>query len=165
MEECTFTPNVQDRNGVRGPPKVDKFYRDGEQFLKKKQYYIDEQQAQMERELERQREQARLMSDNSRKIAQEKYGGRTFLERNYQPNKQPLLRANKERLNSATAANRSQASAMRSGSRGSGYGLNNSNYSGADEFQGRMFSPQINPNSRKMSPRQSQAQTFQMLHD
>ena len=58
MEECTFTPNVQDRNGVRGPqgPPKDKFYRDGEQFLKKKQYYVEEKQAQIEREMEKQRE-------------------------------------------------------------------------------------------------------------
>jgi hypothetical protein len=44
MEECTFTPNVQDKNGVRGPAK-DKFYKEGEQFLKKKQYYVEEKQA------------------------------------------------------------------------------------------------------------------------
>lgn len=37
----------------------------------------------MDRELQRQREQARLMSDNSRKIIQEKNRGGSFLERNY----------------------------------------------------------------------------------
>jgi hypothetical protein len=100
------------------------------------------------------------MSENSRRIIQEKNRGGSFLERNYY-NKQLPQRANRDRLNSATSANRSQASGIRAGSRGSGYGLNNSNYSGQDDFvQGRMFSPQINYNSRKMSPRSSQAQTF-----
>lgn len=129
--------------GPQGPPR-DKFYRDGEQFLKKKQHYVQEKQAQLERDMERQREQARLMSENSRRIVQEKNRGGSFLERNYY-NKQLPQRANKERLNSAVSANRSQASGMRAGSRGSGYGLNNSNYSGQEDFgQGRMFSPQIN---------------------
>lgn len=64
-------------------------------------------------------------------------------------------RIDKDRLNSAVSANRSQAGS-RARSRGSGFsGLNNSGY-GSDSFvQGRMFSPQINPNSRKMSPRMS----------
>jgi hypothetical protein len=65
MEECTFIPNMQDRNGVKGPA-ANKFYNDGEQFLKKKQYYIDEQNAAMERELQKSRQGARLMSDRSR---------------------------------------------------------------------------------------------------
>lgn len=48
-------------------------------------------------------------------------------------------RGNKDRLNSATAANRSQAGSRGSGyggramSRGSGFGLNNSNYSGYED--------------------------------
>ena len=51
-EECTFNPNMQDRNGVKGPAP-NKFYKDGEQFLKKKQYYIDEQNAAMEKEIQK----------------------------------------------------------------------------------------------------------------
>lgn len=151
---------MQDRNGVKGPPK-NKFYNEGEQFLKKKQYYIDEQNAMMEREQQRMREQARLMSDNSRRINLEKNQSRSFLERNFYTKKPMPMpdRANKDRLNSAVSANRSQASGLRGGSRGSG--LDNSGYSGYEDLaQGRMFSPQINANSRKMSPRSSQAQTF-----
>ena len=116
------------------------------------------------------------MSENSRRILQEKNQSRSFIERNFYTKKQMPDRANKERLNSAVSANRSQASGIRAGSRGSGFragsrgsgngGLNNSNYSGYEDFaQGRMFSPQINANSRKMSPRSSQGQTFQMLYD
>ena len=109
----------------------------------------------MDRDMQRQRDQARLMSDNSRRLVQEKQNGQSFLERNYYAKKPLPQRANKERLNSAISANRSQASGLRGASRGSGYGgMNNSNYSGADgESQGRMFSPQINANSRRMSPR------------
>jgi hypothetical protein len=102
------------------------------------------------------------MNNNSRKILQEKSQSRSFLERNFYTKKPLPDRANKERLNSAVSANRSQASGLRAGSRGSGNsGLNNSNNSGYENLaHGRMFSPQINANSRKMSPRSSQAQTF-----
>ena len=84
MEECTFTPNgVQDRNGARGPSR-NKFYKEGEQFLKKKDAFISQQNAMRDMELEMQRRSARLISDNSRKILEQKnYGSRSFLERNY----------------------------------------------------------------------------------
>lgn len=43
QEECTFVPNAQNRNSVKGPKQ--QFYKTQEMFVKKKDAYIEHQNA------------------------------------------------------------------------------------------------------------------------
>ena len=97
MKECTFTPVIsepsipgtrQHKNSVRGPPSTTSsampvtrrrksFERNEEIFMKKKENYIMQKNAELDRQQREMREQAVLVSQNSRKILQQPQTGLT----------------------------------------------------------------------------------------